>query len=508
MAKILATSLNCVQGPTVSPCGVCPSCQSARDGVSMDVIEIDAASNRRIDDIRELKDNTLYAPAKGHAKVYIIDEVHMMTPEAFNAFLKLLEEPPAHVIFVLATTEPNKVPATIISRCQWFDFRPLTMEQIVKRLKEVAQAEKIEVSEEALALIAEKAGGSLRDALSSFEQMATCMENKVQTKEVVKFLGLIEQEVVFKTAQALINQDTAAIMSLISEVAASGYDLRQFVQALLKHFRNLLVCAVIKDVKKLKGLLPYTNTQQLQDLSQQAQDLSEVRIRHCLGALNSLNSQLKLAFDPKLELEVALVKLTANEAAVTEKTDQSLSLSQEKEVLTRAGHGSSLTTDTQKQTSSGIVPAADGDRQGMTPWPAVESLEDSSAQGVFNAVVSRWEHLTNHSRFSLKSYFKSCRPLAVEGGVLRIGFAVKPLEKISEQIKDYLKKELASLGIKSVEIVEEEQAEKVIKADVMTAPEAKAEREQVGEEVQKDDLLAELGAEIVNIEEIANDDKI
>jgi len=506
VAKILAQALNCAKGPTVSPCGVCQSCQAAREGISMDVIEIDAASNRRIDDVRELRDNTLYAPAKGHHKVYIIDEVHMMTTEAFNAFLKLLEEPPAHVIFVLATTEPNKVPATISSRCQCFDFRPLARDQIINRLKQVAKAEKINFEEEALTLIAEKAGGSLRDALSSLEQVATCLDNKLETKEVIKFLGLIEEEVVLQAAASIIKKDTEGLMTTIAKVAASGYDLRQFAHALLKHFRNLLVCLAVKDEKKQKALI-FASEQQLQVLNQQANSLGELKIRDCLDVLNGLVNQLKFAFEPRLELEVALVKLTGSPTASSRQmlvSEGQVAADKVKQAERDSG-SDNIAVPNSVPTIRSNTALADrkvsvGDVSGNKAAPSAgEKPEAALTSDIFNAIVSRWSYLANHSQFSLRSYFKSCRPLSVSDNTLTIEFTVKPLEKIAEQIKAYLKKELADLKIKRVEIKESAQTENALLEEPL-ATAVKAERS-----VAEVDLLAELGAEVVKIEETEDD---
>lgn len=532
VAKILAQALNCAKGPTVSPCGVCQSCQAAREGVSMDVIEIDAASNRRIDDVRELRDNTLYAPAKGHHKVYIIDEVHMMTTEAFNAFLKLLEEPPAHVIFVLATTEPNRVPATISSRCQCFDFRPLARDQIINRLKQVAQAEKINFEEEALTLIAEKAGGSLRDALSSLEQVATCLDNKLETKEVVKFLGLIEDEIIMQAAASLIKQDTEALMNTIAKVATFGYDLRQFAYALLKHFRNLLVCTVVKDEKKQKALI-FATEQRLKLLNQQAKSLREQKIKDCLDVLNGLVNQLKFAFEPRLELEVALIKLTCQPG----RSQMLLSANEDGQQIKEPS--SKATVFTSKEASVDISENRSASQQyerfnasnvetGLSAMPRPVSLEnrakasgwDSSAtsepsgtlskaqasklssdEEILNAVISRWSYLTNHSKFSLRSYFKSCRPVSVGNDTLTVEFIAKPLEKIAEQIKSYLIKELADIEVKKIEIVERSTAPS--ETELLDEPSSLAAKP-----VSEVDLLTELGAKIIEVEGTENNDKI
>src|SRR5262245_45371342 len=241
MAKILARSLNCVQGPTVTPCGECEACRAIAAGTSLDVIEMDAASNRSVDDVRELRERVGYAPAEGHWKVYILDEAHMLTKEAWNAFLKTLEEPPPNTVFVLATTEPQKVMATIVDRCQRFDFQRPSLEQIAEVVRRVAGAEGIEADDGAVALISRAAAGSFRDALGTLDQLVAFGGTEVKTDTVVEVLGAADAELLFEVTDAVGAGDVKGVLEAVERLSRSGRDPGQFARDLIAHLRQLLV---------------------------------------------------------------------------------------------------------------------------------------------------------------------------------------------------------------------------------------------------------------------------
>ena len=241
MAKILARSLNCVNGPTVTPCGECESCLTIAAGTSLDVIEMDAASNRSVDDIRELRDRVGYAPAAGHWKIYILDEAHMLTKEAWNAFLKTLEEPPPNTSFILATTEPQKVMATIVDRCQRFDFQRPSLEQISEVINRAAGAEKIEVEDGAVALISRSASGSFRDALGTLDQLISYGGDKVGADDVLAMLGAADADLIFRAVDAVGAGDARGALAAVDELVASGRDPAQFARDLVSHLRQLIV---------------------------------------------------------------------------------------------------------------------------------------------------------------------------------------------------------------------------------------------------------------------------
>ena len=267
-ARILAKCLNCEQGPTYEPCGVCNHCQNITSGNHIDVQEIDGASNRGIDEIRNLRENVRYAPNIGRYKIYIIDEVHMLTTEAFNALLKTLEEPPPHVVFIFATTEVHKIPATILSRCQKFDFRRISQKEIQERLQMIIDKENTKIEKEALYLIAKKADGSLRDAQSLLDQIISFSSDSITAKDVQTILGIVDQELYFKVTEAILKKDVLAGLNIIDEIFVNGYDLHEFSMGMLDHFRNLLILKTQVDNQKLVNISPHFYSQYIETAKQ------------------------------------------------------------------------------------------------------------------------------------------------------------------------------------------------------------------------------------------------
>src|ERR687894_581024 len=247
-AKVLAMGLNCAEGPTPEPDGTCESCRAIINNSSMDVLEMDAASNRGIDEIRDLRDRVNLAPAQGRMKIYIIDEVHMLTTEAFNALLKMLEEPPEHVVFVLATTEKHKVLPTIISRCQSFDFRRPGVETLVEKLAEISEAESIEVEPEALTVIAREGRGSFRDAEGLLDQLSSFAEGPITASMVRELLGSVGPEALIEATAALHERRAADSLRIVNNLSGGGKDLGQFVGELLAHLRNLMLLPYAPEV--------------------------------------------------------------------------------------------------------------------------------------------------------------------------------------------------------------------------------------------------------------------
>jgi len=251
-ARILAKTLNCERGVSHEPCNVCPLCIEITKGTSTDVFEIDGASNTGVDDIRELRDNAKYLPSHSRFKIFIIDEVHMLSTNAFNALLKTLEEPPEHVKFIFATTEPHKLPITILSRCQRFDFKRVSLAKIIARLRYIADAEGITVNDSALALIARKGDGSMRDSLTAFDQVLACCGSNVTDEDVITLIGAVDRRLLADISAAIFNNDTQGVLAGVKQVDEVGYHLRQFCQELIEHFRYLLV---IRSVNKPEAIL-------------------------------------------------------------------------------------------------------------------------------------------------------------------------------------------------------------------------------------------------------------
>jgi len=253
-AKIFARTVNCPNSINDEPCNECDICKDILVDNTMDVIEIDAASNNSVDDIREIRENVKYTPTKCKYKVYIIDEVHMLSQGAFNALLKTLEEPPSYIIFILATTEPHKIPATILSRCQRFDFKRVTVNDMVNRMKVICDDMGLEVDNKALNLIARNSQGALRDALSILDQCISFSDNNIEYSDVVELLGTVNVDYLFEISKHIISEDTKSSLEMINELIIWGKDIKNFINDLIDHFRNLMVCKVSKELDQIISL--------------------------------------------------------------------------------------------------------------------------------------------------------------------------------------------------------------------------------------------------------------
>ena len=309
-AKILARALNCAEGPTLTPCGVCDSCRSISDGSSMDVFEIDAASNRGIDEIRDLRESVKFAPTEGHYKIYIIDEVHMLTTEAFNALLKTLEEPPERVIFILATTEPHKVPATIQSRCQRYDFHRITVTEIRDRLIYVCKESDIAAEEDALGIIAEQADGGMRDALSILDQCMALAEGTLTAERVQEALGLVGRAWIRRMAGEIAARDAAALIAQLSELLQSGRELKQVLAELAQHFRRLMIAGVGGTVSAAELCAG-----DAEELRMDAAQFTQEEIMAILRRLNETMQELRTSPQPRIAVETLLIGLCHTEGA-------------------------------------------------------------------------------------------------------------------------------------------------------------------------------------------------
>jgi DNA polymerase III subunit gamma/tau len=305
MAKILARSLNCERGgPTVTPCGECESCVTIAAGTSIDVIEMDAASNRSVDDVRDLRERVAYAPAGGHWKVYILDEAHMLTKEAWNAFLKTLEEPPPRTVFVLATTESHKVMPTIADRCQRFDFQRPSLEQISEVLTRVADAESIQIEDGAVAMIARSAQGSFRDALGTLDQLVAFGGDEVGLDEVLEMLGAADADLLFEAVDAVVAADPKEVLLGVEKMARSGRDPSQFARDLLAHLRLLLVTQTTGEVPTT-FVVTATDTARIQ---QQAQAVGAATLVRTIDELAAALTAVREGDDARMAVEIALLK--------------------------------------------------------------------------------------------------------------------------------------------------------------------------------------------------------
>ncbi|NCB77805.1 MAG: DNA polymerase III subunit gamma/tau [Negativicutes bacterium] len=310
-AKIFAKALNCVQGPTLHPCNTCSSCVGITDGSSMDVVEVDAASNRGIDEIRDLRETVKFAPVEGKYKVYTIDEVHMLTTEAFNALLKTLEEPPSHVVFILATTEPHKIPATIHSRCQRYDFRRITQGDLLVRLQEVAAAGGMNVEEDALRLIAAQADGGMRDALSLLDQCASmAADGHVSEALVRNLLGLVGHEWVWSMTERLGKKDAAALLEGLEEMLSMGREAKQMAVEWAGYLRDVMLYQAAPGMEKWQDC----SGSMREKLAEHAKQLPQSAIMQAVRRLGEAIQEARWAVDARIPLEMALLALCRGEA--------------------------------------------------------------------------------------------------------------------------------------------------------------------------------------------------
>jgi DNA polymerase-3 subunit gamma/tau len=305
VARIMARCLNCIQGPTAVPCGVCASCLETASGSAPDVIEIDAASNRGINEMRELRESVRYRPARDRYKVFIVDEAHQITSEAFNALLKTLEEPPEWVVFILCTTEAHKIPATIVSRCQQFSFRSVDFAQLVERMQWIAQQEGITADAETFSVLAQAGEGSVRDSLSALDQAIACCGTELKAVEIRELLGMFSLDSLGAVARALVEGDSKAMLDVVAELEANGRSLQHFARELARYYRNLLVVKISGGATKLVAASP----PEQDALGKVAAQFSEEDLTRYLRLTLDLFRDLQSSLQPRLHLELGLLRL-------------------------------------------------------------------------------------------------------------------------------------------------------------------------------------------------------
>ena len=304
-AKIFARAVNCLNPINEEPCNECEICVDTLNDNIMDIVEIDAASNNSVDDIRELRESVKYTPSKAKYKVYIIDEVHMLSQGAFNALLKTLEEPPSYVIFILATTEPHKIPATILSRCQRFDFKRVSSKDIASRMAYICKKENIEAEEKALSLIARNSQGALRDALSILDQCMSFGNEKIEYNDVIELLGTVNIDELFELSQSIIDENTKKSLQILNEFIIWGKDIRNLINDLIDHFRNLMVCKVSKDLDEIISL-PEESIERLKEQSENININDLIRI---LNILSETQDSMKSSSNTRILAEVTIMKI-------------------------------------------------------------------------------------------------------------------------------------------------------------------------------------------------------
>ena len=431
LAKILARSLNCVHGPTVTPCGECESCVAIARGTSLDVIEMDAASNRSVDDVRDLRERVVYAPAAGRWKVYILDEAHMLTREAWNAFLKTLEEPPPNTVFVLATTEPHKVMPTIVDRCQRFDFQRPTLEQLAEVVRRVADTEDIEIADGAVAAIARSATGSFRDALGTLDQLVAYGGKRIETDDVLAVLGVAEAELILAAADAIAEADGRAALETSERLSRGGGDVTQFARDLLAHLRQLLVIRTADDVVD-----SFTVTAaDPERLRAQADSLSDLTLARAIDVIAAALTAIREGDEPRMTVELALLRaarpqLDPSKEALMQRLERIEAMIQGGAKPAEPG---SPVTDTPSEEAAGSDsgeaaeepeaegPGAEGEAEAPTGGSPAEAVDLERIRDLWPAVV---DQVRDSGSELLSTLLEAARPVAVdaEDAVLKVGF--------------------------------------------------------------------------------------
>ncbi|GEJ56912.1 DNA polymerase III subunit gamma/tau [Anaeromyxobacter diazotrophicus] len=378
-ARLVAKCLDCVEGPTATPCGVCAPCVEIAEGRSVDVIEIDAASNNGVDNVRDIVEAVKYRPARDRFKVFIVDEVHMLSAGAFNALLKTLEEPPEHVKFVLATTDVHKVPETIVSRCQRFDFRRLTQQQLVAQLRKVADAERLAVSDAALALVARSAEGGMRDALSMLDQVRAACGDSASDAEVAEAVGAVDAGAVGRIAGALVGRDGAAVLAELAGLHARGQEMKRVAEELVRHLRDVVVAKLVPQAP-----LDRTDAERREVLAQ-AEAAPAAQLTRLFDLVQAAVAEVKVAEQPRYALEVALLKacFLAPGAEVQELLARLDGLGTGGGAP-RGGSGSALAGGT-PGCAAGTKPSAPAARPSSTATAAASSTATSTATSMAKA---------------------------------------------------------------------------------------------------------------------------
>ena len=444
IAKILARSVNCEHPVDGSPCNECPTCKAILAGVSTNVIEIDAASNNGVDNIREIREEVAYRPTQGRYKVYIIDEVHMLSTGAFNALLKTLEEPPSYVIFILATTEANKIPVTILSRCQRYDFRRITIDTIAARLSELMEKEGVDVEEKAIRYVAKAGDGSMRDALSLLDQcIAFYLGQKLTYDKVLEVLGTVDTEIFSQMLRTILAGDVTGSIRTLETLLNRGKELGQFVTDFTWYLRNLLL---VKSADETEELLD-VSTENLKLLKEESTMVDDETLIHYIRVLSELSGQLRYAAQKRILVEIALIKLCKPEM----ETDQEAVLDRIRQVEEKVENGIVVTAP---QMPAG-APGAQGVPQAGVAKPKPQLPK--AVPGDIQEIVRKWPAIVGNAENPMKMYLKNAR-LSLGGDnklmvVLEDGLASDYFKgEAHEQNKQQLEMLLSDFSSKEIEV--------------------------------------------------------
>jgi len=411
VARILAKALNCERAPTVEPCGKCSACAEIGRGTSMDVIEIDGASNRGIDEIRNLRESVRYAPVGGKKKVYIIDEVHMLTPEAFNALLKTLEEPPSHVVFVFATTQPRKVPGTIVSRCQRFDFKLIGAAEISARLRDICKADGYACDGGALQVISRRAEGSMRDAESLLEQVLAFSGGRVTEADIAPIVGLAGSDLVIGLVGAVAAGDRRSVLGIIAEAMDAGIDPGDLASAVLDHIRLMLVASIDAESRELESLADEVRAATVES----AKKVGTERLLTMLTMLTRSDTSIRRSTHQRYILEAVLLRM-ASIGSLVKIEDMIGALEKLKDTNGRTG-GKARTKPAPRRKTAGAA--------GDEPGGAESRREPAPGGGALAGMAAAWKNVVESLRgtkASLASVLELGHPSSPESGVLMIEF--------------------------------------------------------------------------------------
>jgi len=417
-ARILAKALNCDKGPTSNPCNKCPSCLEITQGLSLDILEIDGASNRGIDEIRNLRENVKFSPSKGRFKVYIIDEVHMLTQEAFNALLKTLEEPPAHVKFIFATTQAHKVPSTILSRCQRFDFRRIAIKDIVDSLVTIAKKENLKADDDALILIAKHSDGSMRDAQVVLDQISSFADGRILLEYASKILGAVSDGILFSLADSIKSRDAAKALKIIDDLVDEGKDVSQIVLYLIEHFRNLSVAKISKDPKTLID----ASSEKIKLYEEQASRFTVEEMLYIVYTLSNTIDFVKKSNMARVPFEVAMVKLTRMSSVMSpaeaierlEKIEDSLKKSPPVQHMPESAPAQHMP----ESKHAGECVKAQEPHEEAKPQKKISN-------SALNDMIGAWHAIMNHvkeRKISVAMYMSEGYPESLNSGTLLVSF--------------------------------------------------------------------------------------
>ena len=475
-ARLLAKAANCSNPVDHNPCDSCDSCVSINEGSSIDVIEIDAASNRGIDDIRNLREAIKFTPTLGKYKVYIIDEVHMLTNEAFNALLKTLEEPPAYVMFILATTEPHKLPATILSRCQRFDFKRISIQNIMSHLKSICGHEGMKADEAALRIIARNADGAMRDALSILDQCAVYGGKNISESTVLEVLGISGDQHLMEMGEAILQGDAPRSILIIDNLSAGGKDINQFIKDLTAHYRNLLMTKILERPEDVIDM----SSEGIQTLKNSAEQFGREDIVRCIKYLSELENEAKWYSNPRILLEVTVVRMC--KAAGDDSLEGLLArMSKLEKMISEGGAPAAITAMRQPLGRSQEKTAAKA-----TADKAVKKSTAAAPSNTTSDILNKWngfkQFLRERRKIKLMTFVHTAKPIKLEDNILLLSFekedryskealGMPEIRKdIEKEAFDYFGTEIKiKCTIANEETAEEEENVDIVKAAIKLA---------------------------------------